>query len=131
MPASNWEMATEDPVVPVTSSLGPANAAPKRLRNLFQPPPPDKCTRCGNRVYQVEKVGPVNEVIFHKQCFKCKECGQHLSLKTYFTNPTDFNDREIYCNKHCPKVRRAREQAAQVLLMLLRHRRHRHLFVAR
>jgi len=52
----------------------------------------------------MEKVGPVNEVIFHKQCFKCKQCGQHLSLKTYFTNQDDFGDHEIYCSKHCPKV---------------------------
>ena len=97
-------MATEEPLA-ATSPSALAGAPPKSLRKLFQPPPPDKCTRCGNRVYQVEKVGPVNEVIFHKQCFKCFKCGQHLSLKTYFTNQENFGDREIYCNKHCPKVR--------------------------
>jgi len=86
------------------SSIAMSNAPPKRLRGLFVPPPPDKCTRCGNRVYQVEKVGPVNEVIFHKQCFKCCQCEQHLTLKTYFTNQDDFSDKKIYCNKHCPKV---------------------------
>jgi len=90
-----------------SSAIARSNNPPKTLRNLFVPPPPDKCTRCGNRVYQVEKVGPVNEVIFHKQCFKCCQCGQHLSLKTYFTNQDDFSDREIYCSKHCPKVRQS------------------------
>jgi len=97
-------MATEAAVMSMPPSAL-SNAPPKRLKNLFVPPPPDKCTRCNNRVYQMEKIGPVNEVIFHKQCFKCKECGQHLSLKTYFTNQTDFSDPEVYCSKHCPKVR--------------------------
>ena len=86
------------------STIAAMNAPPKTLRNLFVPPPPDKCTRCGNRVYQVEKIGPVNEVIFHKQCFKCCKCGQHLTLRTYFTNQQNFDDREIYCSKDCPKV---------------------------
>jgi len=103
-------MATEDPMPPPpaagVSPVVASGAPPKRLRNLFVPPPPQTCTRCKNRVYQVEKVGPVNEVIFHKQCFKCFKCGQHLSLKTYFTNQDDFGDREIYCSKHCPKVYR-------------------------
>ena len=81
-----------------------SNNPPKTLRNVFVPPPAEKCTRCGNRVYQVEKVGPVNEVIFHKQCFKCCQCGQRLSLKTYFTNQKDLKDPEVYCSKHCPKV---------------------------
>ena len=86
------------------AGLTSAGAPPRSLRKLFVPPPPEKCTRCGDRVYPVEKVGPVNEVIFHKQCFKCVQCGNHLTLKTYFTNQNDFNDREIYCTKHCPRV---------------------------
>lgn len=86
------------------SSIAMSNAAPKSLSKLFKPPPPETCTRCGNRVYQMEKVGPVNQVIFHKQCFKCHECGQHLTLKTYFTNQDNFGDSEIYCSKHCPRV---------------------------
>lgn len=85
-------------------ALAAASGPPKSLKQLFIPPPAEKCTRCAERVYQVEKIGPVNEVIFHKQCFKCAKCGQHLTLKTYFTNQTDFNDKEIYCNKDCPKV---------------------------
>ncbi|ESO03432.1 hypothetical protein HELRODRAFT_192035 [Helobdella robusta] len=74
------------------------------LKKIFVPPPSEKCTRCSQRVYQVEKIGPVNEVIFHKQCFRCCRCGQHLTLKTYFTNYTDLTDKEIYCQKDAPKV---------------------------
>lgn len=97
-------MASAEVASPSQASILESKAPPKRLRNIFTPPPPDKCTRCDNRVYQMEKIGPVNEVIFHKQCFKCCQCGQHLTLKTYFTNQDDFGDREIYCSKHCPKV---------------------------
>jgi len=88
----------------MTSIITAAGGAPKSLKQLFVAPVSEKCTRCSQRVYQVEKIGPVNEVIFHKQCFKCCKCDQHLSLKTYFTNQDDFSDKEIYCNKHCPKI---------------------------
>lgn len=64
----------------------------------------DTCANCGRRVYQVEKVGPVNKVVFHKGCFRCCHCGQNLTLKTYFTNPLDSSDNQLYCGKHCPKV---------------------------
>ena len=76
---------------------------PKSLSNLFLAPASELCQRCGDRVYQVEKVGPVNEVIFHKQCFRCSKCGQHLTLRTYFTNQVDLRDNEIYCQNHTPK----------------------------
>lgn len=79
------------------------SGVPNSLRNLFAPMKSDGCQRCGSRVYQMEKVGPVNEVIFHKQCFKCAQCDQHLTLKTYYTNQTEFMDKEIYCVNHCPK----------------------------
>ena len=78
--------------------------APKSLSNLFFAPSSDKCQRCGECVYQVEKIGPVNEVVFHRQCFKCAVCGQHLTVKTYFTNQLEFGDKEIYCWTHIPKT---------------------------
>ena len=85
----------------MTATVG----APKSLTNLFCPPAgtADKCQRCGERVYLVEKVGPVNEVVFHRQCFKCAVCDQHLTVKTYFTNGVEFGDKEIYCGTHIPK----------------------------
>jgi hypothetical protein len=88
----------------MTSIIANAAGPPKSLKKLFVPPVSEKCTRCNQRVYQVEKVGPVNEVIFHRQCFKCCQCDQHLSLKSYFTNQADYVDKEIYCAKHCPKI---------------------------
>lgn len=78
---------------------------PKSLSNLFQAPKSlERCQRCKEKVYQVEKVGPVNEVVFHKQCFRCIECTQNLTLRTYFTNVDDPNDNEVYCGKHVPKT---------------------------
>ncbi|KAI8734787.1 hillarin, partial [Biomphalaria glabrata] len=43
----------------------------RRLSTLFMPPNLNlqKCQRCNQTVYQQERVGPVNDVIFHKQCF--------------------------------------------------------------
>lgn len=64
----------------------------------------DSCQRCRVRVYPMERVGPVNEVLFHRRCFTCHSCGQHLSLKTYFTNPNDSADKEVYCSTHYPRM---------------------------
>ncbi|KAK2156530.1 hypothetical protein LSH36_211g04058 [Paralvinella palmiformis] len=75
---------------------------PRSLKNLFIPDN-TRCQRCGERVYQVEKLGPVNEVIFHRQCFKCYTCNKHLTLRTYFTNPVELRDKHVYCRVHCPK----------------------------
>ncbi len=80
-----------------------ARAIPKSLSNLFNAPRPELCQRCNDKVFFAEKVGPVNGVIFHKQCFNCCTCGQHLTMKTYFTNQTDFKDKEIYCSKCTPR----------------------------
>ena len=80
-----------------------SRAIPKSLSNLFAAPRPEYCQRCSDKVYYVEKVGPVNGVIFHKQCFKCATCSQHLTMKTYFTNQVDIKDKEIYCGTHTPR----------------------------
>ena len=78
---------------------------PKSLSKLFSPPPSNNiCERCSGKVYYAEKVGPVNNVIFHKSCFRCNRCDQHLTMKTYFTNGVDVLDKEIYCTQHVPKV---------------------------
>ena len=78
-------------------------SAPKSLSNLFKPGKTDFCQRCGDRVYQMEKIGPVNEVVFHQACFKCCVCTQKLTLRTYYTNSTDTSDTEVYCSKHAPR----------------------------
>ena len=80
-----------------------SRAIPKSLSSLFAAPCPEYCQRCSDKVYYVEKVGPVNGVIFHKQCFKCVACSQHLTMKTYFTNQVDMKDKEIYCGTHTPR----------------------------
>ena len=77
------------------------STAPKSLSNLFNGTT-DVCQRCQQRVYQAEKVGPVNEVVFHRLCFKCIICDATLSLRTYFTNQSDFTDKNLYCTKHKP-----------------------------
>ena len=61
------------------------------------------CQGCGGAVYHAERVGPVNGVVFHRQCFLCCVCRQHLTLRTYFTNQVELTDKGIYCNGHCPR----------------------------
>ncbi|CAD5112319.1 DgyrCDS1545 [Dimorphilus gyrociliatus] len=87
------------------ASVTSMSSAPRSLQNLFAPKTTEMCLRCNARVYQVEKVGPVNGVVFHKQCFRCKQCGLPLSMRTYFTAPSFSKDinKEIYCSKHKPE----------------------------
>ena len=85
-----------------TASPRLMSSAPKSLSNLFNNGNIEVCQRCQQRVYQAERVGPVNGVVFHKLCFKCIECEATLSLKTYFTNQSDAGDKNIYCSKHKP-----------------------------
>ncbi len=80
-----------------------SRAIPKSLSNLFAAPRPEYCQRCSDKVYYAEKVGPVNGVIFHKQCFRCATCQQHLTMKTYFTNQVDIKDKEVFCGTHTPR----------------------------
>ena len=54
------------------------------------------CFRCGQTVYQVDKVGPLKDFsFFHRSCLKCRVCGSKLTLKTYFNNQQDNEDREV------------------------------------
>lgn len=73
---------------------------------LFHPPVLDanKCYRCKDTVYHAEKMGPVHEVVYHKLCFKCVVCDQHLTMKNYFTSQVDPTDRDLYCSNHYPRV---------------------------
>jgi hypothetical protein len=63
----------------------------------------NKCLRCNNQVYSLERIGPIKGNIYHKTCFKCLACDRQLDLKTYYTNQIDLNDRQIYCQSHAPK----------------------------
>lgn len=63
----------------------------------------NKCLRCSNQVYALERIGPIKGNIYHKTCFKCLICERQLDLKTYYTNQVDLNDRQIYCQSHAPK----------------------------
>ena len=62
----------------------------------------DPCFRCGKTVYQLDKMGPIRKVLFHKLCFKCCECGTTLNVNNYFQNTSDKMDASIYCKKHKP-----------------------------
>ncbi|KAK0065116.1 hillarin [Biomphalaria pfeifferi] len=78
----------------------------RRLSTLFMPPNLNlqKCQRCNQTVYQQERVGPVNDVIFHKQCFNCCVCKGYLNLKNYWTNQGNNDDKEVYCQGHAPRI---------------------------
>ncbi|XP_070490202.1 hillarin [Chironomus tepperi] len=62
------------------------------------------CLRCSETVYQVDRIGPLKDFTFyHTGCFKCKACGSKLTLKTYFNNQLNSEDKEVYCSSHVPK----------------------------
>lgn len=63
----------------------------------------EKCLRCSNLVYALERIGPIKGNIYHKTCFKCHNCERQLDLKTYYTNQVNLNDKQIYCQSHAPK----------------------------
>lgn len=88
----------------------------RRLSSLFRPSVSDakKCFRCKINVYHAERLGPVHEVVFHRNCFKCCICGQFLTIKNYWSNQLEADDREIYCKTHAPRVGAARIDAGAV-----------------
>ena len=81
----------------------PRMATPKVIVDMLKNGNVEACQRCQQRVYLVEKKGPVNGVIFHKSCFKCIKCDATLTLKTYYSNQDDTSDKNIYCSKHMPE----------------------------
>lgn len=62
--------------------------------------PQDQCYRCMKKVYPMEKIGPVKDVVYHKGCFSCKVCGTKLNLKNFCHNKNDDLDIHIYCRSH-------------------------------
>lgn len=82
----------------------------RRLSSIFQPPVlnSNKCHRCGDAVYHAEKIGPVQHGLYHRRCFRCIACDQHLTMKTYYTSQVSPDDREVYCSNHYPRVGAAR-----------------------
>lgn len=83
-----------------SSMLGHANSDKYGGSNVGSE---NKCLRCGNMVYALERIGPIKGNIYHKTCFKCLICDRQLDLKTYYTNQIDLNERQIYCQSHAPK----------------------------
>ncbi|XP_054161637.1 hillarin-like [Oppia nitens] len=63
------------------------------------------CNRCSHVVYSAEKIGPLKDFTFyHHNCFKCHVCGTKLTLKTYYNNQQNQDDKQVYCQSHVPKT---------------------------
>ncbi|KAG8200699.1 hypothetical protein JTE90_022315 [Oedothorax gibbosus] len=58
-----------------------------------------RCSRCEKTVYPLEELKCLDK-FWHKQCFKCQECGMTLNMKTY----KGYN-KQPYCNAHCPQAK--------------------------
>ncbi|RWS05111.1 reticulocyte-binding protein 2-like isoform X4 [Dinothrombium tinctorium] len=52
------------------------------------------CSICGKHVYQMEKV-KAEKRLFHRTCFRCKQCSKQLSMDTYSSH-----EGELYCQIH-------------------------------
>ncbi|XP_060517366.1 LIM and SH3 domain protein F42H10.3 [Cylas formicarius] len=58
-----------------------------------------QCARCEKVVYPTEELKCLDKV-WHKLCFKCKDCGMALNMRNY----KGFN-KEPYCEAHIPKAK--------------------------
>ncbi|KAL1501058.1 hypothetical protein ABEB36_006457 [Hypothenemus hampei] len=58
-----------------------------------------RCARCEKTVYPTEELKCLDKV-WHKLCFKCKDCGMALNMRNY----KGFN-KEPYCDAHVPKAK--------------------------
>ncbi|XP_052096287.1 uncharacterized protein LOC127731471 [Mytilus californianus] len=76
----------------------PTRASSLKIETKY---PQDKCYRCMKKVYPMEKIGPVKDVVYHKGCFTCKTCGTKLNLKNFCHNKIDDWDIHVYCKSHC------------------------------
>ncbi|BFU21318.1 LIM domain containing protein [Entamoeba histolytica HM-1:IMSS-B] len=59
-----------------------------------------KCFACGKSAYPLERITAGGKD-YHNACFKCKECGLHLTLKNFFF---DQGTQAVYCKNHVPKA---------------------------
>uniref|UniRef100_A0A665UCH6 LIM zinc-binding domain-containing protein n=1 Tax=Echeneis naucrates TaxID=173247 RepID=A0A665UCH6_ECHNA len=63
-------------------------------RQAFQPACGETCSACLKPVYPMEKI-TADKYIFHKTCFRCKQCKTKLSMYNY----TPLHG-EFYCIFH-------------------------------
>lgn len=77
-----------------------------------------QCILCQKPVYAVEAV-KVNEAVWHKGCFRCKECNVKLTLQNY--KKVDKKSTDIYCHK-CVPVHRPTITADSVDQMRIKNR---------
>lgn len=113
-PAQIIDQSTSNQHYSVKGDLVPRSITPPQDYNApqyYRPshashrePVANKCYRCLSTVYHIEKVGPIKECLYHKQCFRCIVCGTFLSLKNFYHNLEDVDDREIYCRSHQPNA---------------------------
>lgn len=67
------------------------------------PDPIDPCFRCNRRVQPKDQL-LVTDVLFHKQCFRCRICGLPLTQQTFHRNTDNgSSDKEVYCRTHIGK----------------------------
>ncbi|CAL1537621.1 unnamed protein product [Lymnaea stagnalis] len=91
------------PTSPVTSDR--TDSQWNTLACYERPVKKDLCLRCNKKVYPMEQIGPIKEVLYHKNCFTCVSCSTKLHLKNFHHNPNDMDDLNVFCVTHRPKDR--------------------------
>lgn len=67
-----------------------------------KPAQKDPCYRCNRRVLPPDQVRV--DVLYHRQCFRCRICGLLLTMQTFYRNDAnDTTDKEVYCKSHVGK----------------------------
>jgi hypothetical protein len=73
---------------------GGPNSKKAALKSMANTGGSKKCVVCEKTVYYMEKL-EVDKKLFHKQCFKCKECKKTLSAGSYASL-----EGQIFCKPH-------------------------------
>ncbi|KAK6993575.1 LIM and SH3 domain protein Lasp [Biomphalaria glabrata] len=76
----------------------------------------DQCLRCFKKVYPMEQVGPIKEVMYHKNCFTCIACGLQLNLKNFSHNTNDLDDLNVFCVAHRPREKSVSVDATAITI---------------
>ncbi|XP_065350529.1 glutamic acid-rich protein isoform X4 [Cloeon dipterum] len=56
------------------------------------------CRKCDRQVFQMEQI-KAERAVWHKSCFRCKECNKQLSIDTYGSH-----EGELYCKPHLKEL---------------------------
>ncbi|KAK2727064.1 hypothetical protein QYM36_007799, partial [Artemia franciscana] len=71
-----------------------ASKVQKQFNQASENQTPKSCKLCDRQVFQMEQI-KAEKAVWHKNCFRCKECGKQLNVDTY-----ESHEGILYCKPH-------------------------------